>query len=80
MLSLKFLPKILKNQKALACDIGAKIGTEIRPIMCNFLEGEATVSKCIPGVKLPKYTYTLIHFDTPGKYFERNSYFTPTRL
>ena len=29
----------------------------------------ATLSKCIPRVKLPKYTYTLIHFNTPGIFF-----------
>ena len=26
--------------------------------------GWGAVSKCIPGVKFPKYTYTLIHFNT----------------
>ena len=27
---------------------------------------EATLLKCIPGEKLPKYTYTLMHFNSPG--------------
>ena len=28
--------------------------------------GGATVLKCIPGVKLPKDTYSLMHLNTPG--------------
>ena len=46
-----------------------------------------TVLKCIPGVKFPKYIYTLIQFNTPKNIFlilspkfERDSYFTPTAL
>ena len=37
---------------------------EIQTII-NFKGGGGTVLKCIPGGKLPKYTYTLIHFNTP---------------
>ena len=44
----------------------------------------ATALKCIPGVKLPKYTYTLIHlkifFLIFLQNFEQDNYFTSTTL
>ena len=56
----------------------------------NVLLGGSAVFKCIPGVKLPKYTfslYYLIHLNTPGnncflfpQKFKWDSYYTSTKM
>ena len=74
-LFLKFYANLFKNAKAimnLAKLVDAKTQAETWQILSNLdvvtinilyiYTYPPTVLKCIPGVKLPKYTYTLIFY------------------